>query len=64
MELKKKFDRHNILGSLNKGLKTHSILPSLVQTAKRQKVHPLTFLKTLLTADPASAQAALYNNSS
>jgi len=47
-----------------KGLKTHSIIPSLVQTAKRQGVHPLTFLKTLLTADSATAQAALYNNSS
>ncbi len=47
-----------------KGLKTHSIIPSLVQTAKRQGLHPLTFLKTLLTADAATAQAALYNNSS
>ena len=47
-----------------KGLKSHSIIPSLVQTAKRQGVHPLTFLKTLLTADAATAQAALYNDSS
>jgi len=46
------------------GLKTHSIIPSLMQTAKRQGVHPLTFLKTLLTADAATAQAALYNDSS
>jgi transposase len=46
-----------------KGLSSHSIIPSLVQTAKRQGVHPLTFLKTLLTADAAKAQAALYNNS-
>jgi transposase len=46
------------------GLKTHSILPSLVQTARRQGVHPRKFLQTLLTADPATAQAALYNNSS
>lgn len=46
-----------------KGLKTHSVIPSLVQTAKRQGVHPLTFLKTLLTTDVATAQAALYNNS-
>jgi transposase len=46
-----------------KGIKSHSIIPSLVQTAKRQGVHPLTFLKTLLTTDPATAQAALYNNS-
>jgi transposase len=46
------------------GLKTHSILPSLVQTARRQGVHPREFLQTLLTADAATAQAALYNNSS
>jgi hypothetical protein len=45
------------------GLKTHSILPSLVQTARRQGVHPREFLQTLLTADTATAQAALYNNS-
>jgi transposase len=45
------------------GLKTHSILPSLVQTARRQGVQPLDFLQTLLTADSATAQAALYNNS-
>mgnify|MGYP000601078287 CR=1 FL=1 len=48
----------------NRGLKTHSILPSLVQTARRQGVHPRKFLQTLLTADTATAQAALYNNSS
>ncbi len=46
------------------GLKTHSILPSLVQTARRQRVHPREFLQTLLTADTSTAQAALYNNSS
>lgn len=46
------------------GLKTHSILPSLVQTARRQGVHPRIFLETLLTADTAAAQAALYNDSS
>jgi len=46
------------------GLKTHSILPSLVQTARRQGVLPREFLETLLTADAATAQAALYNNSS
>jgi transposase len=45
------------------GLKTHSILPSLVQTARRQGVHPRKFLQTLLTADTPTAQAALYNNS-
>jgi hypothetical protein len=46
------------------GLKTHSILPSLMQTARRQGVHPRKFLRTLLTADTTTAQAALYNNSS
>lgn len=45
------------------GLKTHSILPSLVQTARRQGVHPREFLQTLLTADTPTAQAALYINS-
>jgi transposase len=45
------------------GLLTHSILPSLVHTARRQGVHPREFLQTLLTADTASAQKALYNNS-
>ncbi len=46
------------------GLKTHSILPSLVQTARRQGIHPREFLQTLLTADTTTAQEALYNNSS
>ena len=45
------------------GLKTHSIIPTLVQTARRQGVHPREFLQTLYTADTATAQAALYNNS-
>ena len=46
------------------GLKTHSILPSLIQTARKQGVHPRQFLLTLLTADTSIAQAALYNNPS
>lgn len=46
------------------GLKTHSIIPSLLQTARRQKVHPREFLQTLLTSDTATAQAKLYCNSS
>jgi transposase len=46
------------------GLKSHSILPSLIQTARRQGVHPRQFIQTLLTADTPAAQAALYNNSS
>lgn len=47
-----------------KGLKTHSIIPSLVQTARRQGVHPRKMLQTLLTADTDTAQAAIYLNSS
>lgn len=46
-----------------RGLITHSILPSLVQTARRQGVSLRKFLQTLLTANTATAQAALYNNS-
>ncbi|MDP2798753.1 MAG: IS66 family transposase [Deltaproteobacteria bacterium] len=46
------------------GLSTHSILPSLVLTAMRQGRHPREFLQALLTSDTATAQAALYCNSS
>jgi hypothetical protein len=46
------------------GIKTHSIIPTLVQTARRQGVHPREFLHILHTADTATAQAALYNNTS
>jgi len=46
------------------GLETHSILPSLVQTARRQGVDPREFLHILLTADADTAKTALYNNSS
>lgn len=46
------------------GLRAHSVLPSLVQTARRQGVDPRHFLQTLLTASTADAQAALYHNSS
>ena len=46
------------------GSRSHSVLPSLLETAKRQKQHPLFFFKTLLEANTATAQAALYNNSS
>jgi transposase len=46
------------------GIETHSILPSLVQTARRQGVDPREFLHILLTADAETAKAALYNNSS
>jgi len=46
------------------GLEVHSVLPSLVLTAKRQGVDPLCFLQTLLTKDTTIAQAALFNDSS
>jgi transposase len=46
------------------GLKTHSILPSLVQTARRQGVSPINFFQTLFTSNTQTAQAALYGNSS
>jgi hypothetical protein len=45
------------------GLKAHSILPSLIQTARRQNVPPRMLLQTLLTADTKTALATLYNNS-
>jgi len=45
------------------GIKTHSIIPTLVQTARRQGVHPREFLHILHTADTKTAQSALYNNS-
>ncbi len=46
------------------GLRTHSILPSLVLTALRQGRNPLEFLQILLTSNTAKAQAALYQNTS
>jgi len=46
------------------GSRSHSILPSLLLTARRQNHHPLQFFQTLLTADTATAQAALFNDSS
>ena len=48
------------------GSYSHSVLPSLLLTAKRQGKHPLEFFATgaLFTADTATAQAALYNDSS
>jgi transposase len=46
------------------GIKTHSVLPSLVQTARRQGVSPINFFQTLFTSDTPTAQAALYGNSS
>jgi transposase len=47
-----------------KGLRTHSILPSLVLTSLRQGHKPREFLEVLLTSDTKTAQDALYRNSS
>jgi hypothetical protein len=46
------------------GLKTHSVLPSLVQTARRRKVNPRQFIQILFTSNTKTSQAALYNDSS
>ena len=46
------------------GSYSHSVLPSLLLTAKRQGKHPLPFFESLFTSDTATAQAALYNDSS
>jgi transposase len=48
----------------SEGSYSHSVLPSLLMTAKRQGKHPLEFFNTLFTSDTATAQAALYNDSS
>lgn len=44
------------------GLITHSVLPTLIETARRQGVDPRLFMHTLLTADTPTAQAALFKN--
>jgi transposase len=46
------------------GTYSHSVLPSLLLTAKRQGVHPLSFFTTLFSSDAVTAQGALYNGSS
>lgn len=46
------------------GSHSHSVLPSLLLTSKRQGKHPLAFFQTLFTSDTATAQTALYNDSS
>lgn len=46
------------------GSRSHSVLPSLVLTAKRQNQHLLKFLQTLFTSATATAQKALFNNTS
>ena len=44
------------------GSASHSVLPSLLVTAKRQGKHPLDFFQTLFTTDTDNAQKALYRN--
>jgi hypothetical protein len=44
------------------GSHSHSVLPSLLLTAKRQCKHPLDFFQTLFTSGTATAQNALYKN--
>jgi len=46
------------------GSLSHSVLPSLLVTATRQGNHPLQFFETLFTQGTATAQAALYHDSS
>jgi len=46
------------------GSHSHSVLPSLLLTTRRQGNHPLDFFKTLFISDTPTAQAALYQNSS
>jgi len=46
------------------GSLSHSVLPSLLVTATRQGNHPLQFFQTLFTQDTATAQAALYHDTS
>jgi len=45
------------------GSRTHSVLPSILLTAKRQNQHPLKFLQTLFSKATATAQEVLFNNS-
>ena len=46
------------------GSYSHSVLPSLILTAKRQGKHPLSFLQTLFSSKTPVTQQALYNDSS
>jgi transposase len=45
------------------GMHAHSVLTSLVQTARRQNVHPRRFLEVLLTTDTHTAKSTIFNNS-
>jgi len=44
------------------GLENHSVMRSLLETARRQGLQPHHFLLALFTKDTAQAQAALYRN--
>jgi len=46
------------------GSHSHSVLPSLLLTARRQGVHPLKFFNTLFSSGTSIAQSVLYNDSS
>ena len=46
------------------GSHSHSVLPSLLLTARRQGLHPLKFLNTLFSSGTSMAQSVLYNDSS
>ena len=46
------------------GIKSHSVIPSLVQTARRQNVNPRQFLHILFTSDTITSKNALFNDSS
>jgi transposase len=46
----------------DKGLENHSVLRSLLETAKRQDKRPHQFLYSLFTKNTPDAQAALYRN--
>jgi transposase len=45
------------------GSESHSVLPSLLETARRQGKDRIGFLTTLLTRPPTAARAALFDNS-
>jgi hypothetical protein len=46
------------------GSRSHSVMQSLLLTAQRQNIHPLSFLQTLITADTPTAHGTLFNDSS
>ncbi len=58
--MKNEWDSKECFGQQAEGSHPHSILPSLLLTARRQGKHPLDFFKILFTSDTATLQAALY----